>query len=1328
MAFGGHELLLIIRGQNQASAALGRVRRDLLGLERMRDLQARKSALERRAAMQQMRVMSATSPLGTKNLQIQRAQLRIANQVAAIHDRDATLDVRRMAIASRANQLVRQREVMEQRISALGTNRLNIEARELRMQQQIMATEGKIAALQSGSAAGTVRGAGYERASISRYASQTTVLRRQLALQRLTDKGPSETDTGGVHGQRVTIAQRDLNAAVRSAALAAAEVGKLSEAEALLTTTLGSQKAALGAVQAEYAGLAEKEVLIRKRIDDLQFAWNSLNAREQAVIATENVHKAQLAELNVQLTALTSKTMEVAAATQLEEAALAQTNAELREMNMQIKLQPLEKMQAVARSVSHVGRVMQMTGLITTAAFGAMAINAAKFNTEAIRASTQTGKLGSGADVIVKNADRISAAIMKMMTEIPADQTQLTDVFYNIYSSMNATLPQGVKLAKLFGQVWVAGGMRGDINEVADALITLGNNWKISANDMGAWNNLASKTLATVRFGRLDVQQYTQTMNQLAPAFKGAHQSIDQMNAAIAFNTRLMPSQRMSAAGVARMMEVLARFAAKPAAGFEDTAKAIQNAQGNLKPLNQVLAILIARYPKLKSSGVFLKNFFKTVSNQQGTVQARRAFQNFINQTGLYNDTLKNITGDQNEFNRSLRAMEKSTGVQWAQFVNDAKAFALELGTGALPALLRVTAQAQRLVKWFENLDPTTKRAIGYFGAFTAAALLLGGTLLTVAGALGSMVIAARIGYLILQGRGIASFLGFAGAAEKIAANAGEAGIAARGLGGEVGAVSPKLIIAGGAITTIVSGLIIFRKQIIGVVQQLGGLHLILATVATALTVFTSAKVALWLAGIAAKLIEARLGVAGLRGAIAALSALRLAPIVIPIAILWQLKTNKVLDATLGEYGARAAQYVHNKVKGTPVIGGILGKLTTPTEYAQKKIQDYNTRKNFGMSPSEYYNIQNNRDVTRLSTQSGLNERISKAAKVRQQTIRQANAAIAKSSKQAAAAQNYKDVQVQWQKMIPTLKRLKAATEAAPADVQKNLAYLQYQDKLQKLLKAQPNLYNAIMNSISATDSASNKADKAETKRLKNQAKLQKTNIDNAKQLLKTYTDNVSNMYDTILQQNQTAASELFSGPFVTGAKMQDNIQWGHILNAEDLQHDLGASLSKFNHWNRDLSKLIKRGAPKEMVDQIRELGPEQQKNVEALIKMKPEQWAKYKKTFLKEQAAVKTATMKQLNSQLKGYQSHGRKIAQAIIAGIKSEDVALQNTFKGMIEKMFPGLAKQAHPTGKKPAKPTVNHTEHNTYNVTTSDKASVKAQLRHATLARRNTYMGPH
>jgi TP901 family phage tail tape measure protein len=765
------------------------------------------------------KIQSVASKNGKIRLQHEQAIDRILLHQTNIRNRIANLDIRREAIArAESNLEVKRIRILQQELG-IESQLEKIELRragimnqvgrigttQLRNQQQVDTLRRTAHALETQEIqremqvrkAESARMRGVSK-KVSGRSMQNLMDAELIARRRLTETQMARAELPG-QGRILASVGDDLK---RNIVQTKGQLGELRIAEqkaelasqALAETVRGLEHQLAG-LQARSAAVAGTEVELNKAIE--------LTARDLQIANVEWAKQVKVAEQAAIALGHNIETQKM-------------YNQQLMEFNALSAAQSGEKIATVARTASHIGRVLTATGLIGVAAFGAMAIAAAKFNSQAVNVATQTGNINQSAQAVVNNAAKIQTAVLKTMQTVPASSTDLTDALYNIYSSMQVTFGGGTKLLKLFGDVWVAGGMRGSIQDVSDALITLANNWQISGDNMKGFQKLAASTLATVRFGRLTVDQYTQTMNQLAPAFHGAHQSIEQMNGALAFLSRLLPSTGVTAAGIARMMEQFQRFAANPKAGFENLAKEITGTSGNLKPLNEVLQILINRMPDLAKSGVTLTNFFKTVSGNQGTVQARRALQGFILQFPEYQRVLKATTADQKELERSRKAMQESPGVKWATFMTQMHALALELGASVIPMLLAAIKPIQYIARGFDNLSDAQKRNIGHWAAWIAIGTLAAGVIASIAGGFALFIISMKT----LKG-----------------AIGGGAGLKA--LGVEAGFVSARMGILGAALTALTLLFVQNPGLVKRMTDALGGLHTILKVLSALATVWT---------------------------------------------------------------------------------------------------------------------------------------------------------------------------------------------------------------------------------------------------------------------------------------------------------------------------------------------------------------------------------------------------------------------------------------------------------------------------------------------------------
>lgn len=395
---------------------------------------------------------------------------------------------------------------------------------------------------------------------------------------------------------------------------------------------------------------------------------------------------------------------------------------------------PNERLAVMASSVGHLGRSMATVGVIGAGAFALMGRSAMQFNEQATLAATQT----SGS--ITENTTKIENSVLGMMTKFPAASEDMTKGMYDILSSTDANVEGATKMMNAFNMAAV-GGMA-PLNDVVNAGITLMNDFGLKAGDAESAMN---KMMATVRFGRTNVLQYTSSLNQMVPAFQTTGQSIDEMNASFAALTRLMPSQRMAATSLARFVEQLFR----ERKGFEDLGVSVTDANDKLLPLHTIFQRLSHSNSdlivKLRAGTLTVQEFNKAIGGSQGTIQGARAMALLILNGDLLDEMYKKVTSDHHELARSFNALQKTPANQWKVFTNTLKATAIVIGQGVVPAFEMIGKVLVPAVNAFRSLPRGAQQA---FGAITALGLVfvaIGGSLLMFVGGIVSLIVNLRM-------------------------------------------------------------------------------------------------------------------------------------------------------------------------------------------------------------------------------------------------------------------------------------------------------------------------------------------------------------------------------------------------------------------------------------------------------------------------------------------------------------------------------------------------------------------------------------------------------
>lgn len=182
-----------------------------------------------------------------------------------------------------------------------------------------------------------------------------------------------------------------------------------------------------------------------------------------------------------------------------------------------------------------------------------------------------------------------------------------------------------------------------------------------------------------------------------------------------------------------------------------------------------------------------------------------------------------------------------------------------------------------------------------------------------------------------------------------------------------------------------------------------------------------------------------------------------------------------------------------------------------------------------------------------------------------------------------------------------------------------------------------------------------------------------------AQQTVNTMLGNLQTMYNDFLQKNKEAFGTLFQGPFSQSSVMQDKMAYGYKMSAKDSLKDLRSQIKQFKEFNKELQLLQRKGAPPELIAQLRELGPSALPQIKTLEKASPKVWKEYLKAYKQSQKLIEQQTRRDLQNQLRIYRQQGKKIAMALLSGLQSQDKKLIRWLRSLIAGMFPGLAKQA-------------------------------------------------
>ncbi len=607
---------------------------------------------------------------------------------------------------------------------------------------------------------GTIATRRNAQSAITARGEQLTMQRQNLISRNTLRQAAAETQMLTIRKQQSIVAKK-LAAAQKTQAQAPATMGGLSSGISR------NQKKLLQNAQLDASARTE----LSKKVGDATAKYNTVvrDANKASAAETSLLSQQQI----LRQRAVQTRYRSILAERQFTQALNANTAAADANATALAKLRSLRLTQytsAIGTGLMHVGRLMQMFGMVGTAAFAAVAVYAAKFSSQVTLAATQTRLAGQGIGVVAKNSTYLQAQILGQMKQYTASSADMAKATYDIFSSMDIPLKRGPKILEIFNQAAIGG--QTNLNDVTQAGITIMNNFRIKSVD--GLRKAMDVLFATVRYGRMTFGELTGMMPQISPAFAAAGYGLKEMGQAAAFMTRVMPNTRRASTSLARLVEIFARK--DFVAGAKKAGVTITDLNNRLLPIPTIVDRLAKKFPELTKAmksgkgDVALSNFFKTITalgsptgkgGTMGTIFARRAFTFFVTQAKLAGETYKEVAKDQGEFWKSFKAMKATPGVKWSIFINQLKAIAIEIGQDVIPALTNMAKPIGQLVRWFDNLDPKTRKQISTWAAMASVLTLVGGIISWVAGAW-LKFLAVFIRFIGIGGAGVLTLLAIA--------------------------------------------------------------------------------------------------------------------------------------------------------------------------------------------------------------------------------------------------------------------------------------------------------------------------------------------------------------------------------------------------------------------------------------------------------------------------------------------------------------------------------------------------------------------------------------
>lgn len=422
----------------------------------------------------------------------------------------------------------------------------------------------------------------------------------------------------------------------------------------------------------------------------------------------------------------------------------AQLAEKQRDLNDTVKAFRTERIGQAMHLLGSMGRQLQLVGFGGAAALGFAANAAANLSTSVTLATTQ---YKNNVTQIKAASDTNFGFIIKQMREFPSAAEDMSASLYDIFSTLNVNGKQGRDILEQVNKAAVAGSI--STQEATSGVLSVLSNFKEIAQTGAGTEKALTRMFAAVRFGRTTMAEFAASLQTTAPAANQTGQTFDNLAGSVAFLSRSLGINKASV-GYARLLQQLTSTAMVK--GLKEHGISVRNAAGQYKQLDQIVGEITQKFPKLTTGQMSAQNFFKAMSNTTGTIQGARAFTALVRNVDGYNKILNDTINDNNEFDKSFRALNQTAGVQFGRALNVLKSLWLDLGRAAIPTIAKLLSPIGELADKLSQMDQATKDNIGRIAALAVAITGVTGVVLSLVAAFGGafLILGAISGPLLL--------------------------------------------------------------------------------------------------------------------------------------------------------------------------------------------------------------------------------------------------------------------------------------------------------------------------------------------------------------------------------------------------------------------------------------------------------------------------------------------------------------------------------------------------------------------------------------------------
>jgi len=350
--------------------------------------------------------------------------------------------------------------------------------------------------------------------------------------------------------------------------------------------------------------------------------------------------------------------------------------------------------------------------------------DAADFEQQVARVATQTDK-------VKVSQQELGKVVKTVAKDVAVPIEELSSGLYDIFSSMDVSVPQAQQLLEAFAKEAVAGQV--SIQDASRATIGIMNSFHIPVSKV---NDVLDVQFQLVRKGVGTFQEFSTAIGKATPSATRAGQSVQQLAGMMAFMTRNGMTAAQAGTSAARAFDALAN--PKVVQRLEKMGVTVRDNKGEFRGMSEIMADLQKKMSGLTDPqrAAALQQLFLGAG---GTIQARRFYDMVLKDKGAAEQFVGLVGDMQNASGAFTGAYDQMAGTATSKtqvLKNQWELVRIEVGEALMPVLTELLKILSAVLGWWNNLSEGTKKTIIWIAAGAAAFAIVLGVLIAVAGAI----------------------------------------------------------------------------------------------------------------------------------------------------------------------------------------------------------------------------------------------------------------------------------------------------------------------------------------------------------------------------------------------------------------------------------------------------------------------------------------------------------------------------------------------------------------------------------------------------------------